>query len=121
MRKTDKKIEKSIVSALKEACEDALKVYDGFQWLTHVVNYQKFPESLTIVCVFDGQESLSNVLNQDQGHAFKASINTKLMGENIKIKNIEKRIIFDTEEACEAQHGGSWSKRLDGLQHARHA
>lgn len=53
MRKTDRKTENLIIRALTEACEIALERFDGFRWLTHFVDYQRFPASLTIVCVFD--------------------------------------------------------------------
>ncbi|MCF6441847.1 Fis family transcriptional regulator [Pseudoalteromonas luteoviolacea] len=120
MRKSDKKLEKDIVAALTEACEDALKVYKGFEWLTHVVNYQNFPGSLTVVCIFDNQESLNLAMGDDKGAGFKSAIERKLIEHNIKIKGVTKRILFDTEEACNAEHNGNWSKRLDGVQHARH-
>lgn len=49
MRKTDKKIENNIRISLTKVCEQALKEVDGFLWLTHTVNYSKFPESLQIL------------------------------------------------------------------------
>ncbi|AOT08666.1 hypothetical protein [Pseudoalteromonas luteoviolacea] len=120
MRKSDKKLEKAIVAALTEACEDALKIYEGFEWLTHVVNYQTFPESFTIVCVFDNQESLLLAYGEAKGESLKAAIESKLLTHNIKIKGIKKRILFDTEEACTLESGGNWKKRLEGIHLARH-
>ena len=49
MRKTDKKIDKQIISALTEVCDSALKAFTGFEWLTHRVNYTNFPKSLKIM------------------------------------------------------------------------
>ena len=121
MRKSDKKLEKSIVSALTDACEDALKVYEGFQWLTHIVNFQSFPESLSIICIFDTNENLIKTMGNDTVNQFKSSIESRLLSYNIKVKDIAKRIVFDTEEACENEHDGNWNKRLEGLQSARHA
>jgi len=115
MRKTDKKLEKAIVAGLTDACEDALKLYDGFQWLTHIVNFQTFPESLLIVCVFDTQENLLKTIESDNASHFKTSIEKRLLSNNIQVKDIKKRILFDTEQACENEHHGNWSKRLERL------
>ena len=51
MRKTDKKMDNQLRHVLTEVCEVALKDINGFQWLTHVVNYSNFPKSLQVVCV----------------------------------------------------------------------
>ncbi|MBQ4810054.1 hypothetical protein A7985_06210 [Pseudoalteromonas luteoviolacea] len=120
MRKSDKKLEKNIVSALTEACEDALEAYEGFQWLTHIVNYQHFPESLSIVCVFNNKEHLQKALDDNKGEQLKGTIEKKLLTFDIKVKGIKKRILFDTEEACEAENDGNWSKRFESFKSARH-
>ncbi|MDK2595613.1 Fis family transcriptional regulator [Pseudoalteromonas obscura] len=120
MRKSDKKLGKNIVLALTEACDDALKRYKGFEWLTHAVNFQSFPESLSIVCVFDTRENLVQTLADDKGDQLKASIEAKLFSFGIKAKGVKKRIVFDTEEACHTEHDGNWKRRLEGLQNAHH-
>ena len=53
MRKTDKRLENTLIAALTKVCEAALEEFDGFRWLTHFANYSDFPDSLTIVCIFD--------------------------------------------------------------------
>lgn len=120
MRKSDKKLENSIVSALTDACEDDLQDYEGFQWLTHIVNFNSFPDSLSIICVFDTQENLTKVIGSNAANDIKSAIEARLLSNNIKVKNIQRRILFDTEEACENQHNGNWNRRLEGLQNARH-
>lgn len=121
MRKSDKKLERSIVSALTAACEDDLKGYEGFQWLTHIVNFHSFPDSLSIICVFDTQENLTKITGSNAVSEIKSAIETRLLSSNIKVKDIKRRIVFDTEEACENEHNGSWNRRFEGLQNARHA
>lgn len=59
MKKTDKKIEKKLVSALTVICDLALDRIEGFQWLTHTVNFNQFPHSLTVICVFDTHDNLA--------------------------------------------------------------
>lgn len=120
MRKSDKKLEKNIVSALTEACEDALKLYEGFEWLTHLVNYQSFPDSLSIICVFDTNENLLKTIEKDDANRFKQAIEAELVSYGIKLKDIKKCIVFDTEEACEREHQGNWKRRLESFSNARH-
>lgn len=62
MRKSDKKVENQLRIALTEVCEAALKNGNGFQWLTHQVNYSNFPKSLQVICVFDINESLARFM-----------------------------------------------------------
>ena len=108
MKKTDKKIENAIVAALTEACGTALEQHDGFTWLTHFVNYQKFPSSLSIVCVFDTNENLLKANNE----AIEAIIQAKLASIDIKIKDIRQHVSFDTQENCERDNNGSWDERF---------
>jgi len=42
-----KKTDKQICKALTKACEIAKAEVLGFQWFTHLVNYNQFPESLS--------------------------------------------------------------------------
>jgi hypothetical protein len=52
MRKTDKKTDQQIVRALTAVCESAKDDVEGFEWLTHEVDYQRFPESLQVTLAF---------------------------------------------------------------------
>ena len=60
-------------------------------------------------------------MGSDMSKRFKSSIEGKLAEHNIRIKDVKKRIIFDTEERCHYEHGGNWKKRLEGVKNARHA
>lgn len=110
MRKTDKKLDKQIISVLTEACETALHQFTGFQWLTHCVDYANFPSSLQVVCVFDTNLNLEQLLATDSRDQFNSLISRHLLGADIKIK--PKQISYDSEEACEHLHNGNWSDRL---------
>lgn len=57
MRKTDKKLDREIIRELTQMCEAAKFDHEGFIWLTHEVNYQRFPQSLKVTLVFN--ESVS--------------------------------------------------------------
>ncbi|MCC5854053.1 MAG: hypothetical protein JJU10_00030 [Idiomarina sp.] len=55
MRKSDKKIDNDIIRRLTALCEEAKYDYTGFEWLTHEVNYQRFPQSLKVLLVFNDE------------------------------------------------------------------
>lgn len=120
MRKSDKKLDKIITIALTDVCENTLKAYSGFEWITHEVDYHRYLDSLTIVCVFDTNANLATVLESDEAFSIKHSIEKVLHENGIVIKGIQRRILFDTEEACAAQHNGVWNERLLGISSVRH-
>ena len=55
MRKTDKKRESQIIRELTKLCETAKFEHEGFVWLTHEVDYQRFTASLMVTLVFSEQ------------------------------------------------------------------
>ncbi len=112
MKKTDKKIDKQICLALTSACEAAKLQVQGFQWLTHLVNYKKFPESLSIICIFDTKAGLDQARQQMKDQLIVSLIKNELEQINISFKQLNRYVFFDTEEACEVEHNGNWSKRF---------
>ncbi len=70
MRKSDKKVENLIRGVLTEVCEDTLKGYDGFLWVTHTVKFSSFPQSLEIVCVFETKQDRANFLKERAANMF---------------------------------------------------
>ncbi|WP_440875965.1 Fis family transcriptional regulator [Thalassotalea sp. PLHSN55] len=112
MRKSDKKLDNQLTKALTQVCESALKDINGFNWLTHLVNYNNFPKSLKIVCVFDSDESLKNYLHSSAKETIQSAINAQFKCLDIKLSNIKAHILYDTEEQCLNQHQGHWGNRL---------
>lgn len=108
MRKTDKKIENALRQALTEACEAALEKYEGFQWLTHFVNYSDFPASLSIVCVYD----INAHLAKTDKEGMRALIKAKLASIGITLKDCRQQVRFDTEENCDRENQGKWNERF---------
>lgn len=98
MKKSDKKIENAIKLALTNVCEEALETVEGFQWITHTVNYKNFPSSLSILCMFDNPESLIAAKASKKDNHLKSWIEKELAGQNIIIRNINSVVSFDTEE-----------------------
>ncbi|EGU41909.1 MULTISPECIES: hypothetical protein [Vibrio] len=112
MRKSDKKIENQIRDVLADVCEDTLKGYDGFLWVTHTVNFSSFPQSLKIVCVFDSNQDRTNFLEADGQQQVASVIQSAFNQGGIKLKNIDKHLSFDTQENCDRDHQGKWNLRL---------
>ena len=112
MRKMDKKIENQLRLVLIDVCEIALKEIDGFQWLTHTVNYSNFSKSLKVVCVFDTNENVSFFKSENNQDKLAALIELRLAAIDIKVKSMVDHIIYDTEENCSRDNDGNWSARL---------
>jgi len=112
MRKTDKKRDNQLRLVLTQACDTALKEIDGFAWLTHIVNYSNFPNSLQVVCVFDTNEQLASYRASTANNRLTALIQHQLTDIGIKLKNVADHISFDSEQDCADEHGGNWAKRL---------
>lgn len=115
MKKSDKKLDNQIRQSLTELCESQLEQIEGFEWLTHVVNFNRFPESLRVVCVFYDNESLTKAKQDGTTDKVQNQITQTLAKLKITLNKPAKQIIFDTETRCQAQHGGNWAKRLKSL------
>lgn len=112
MRKQDKKTDNQLRAVLTEVCDFALDTCEGFLWLTHVVNYANFPDSLKIVCVFESNAQLANFTASAAHTQLNALIQSRLSAMGIRLKPITRHVIYDSEENCEQQHQGNWAKRL---------
>ena len=112
MKKTDKTLENTIVKVLTGVCEQSLKKFNGFQWLTHLVNYKDFPRSLTVICIFDTQDQVSKLLTSPNHQYLVSAIVEQLKNSGIQLPNAQKQIKFDSEEACNVEHAGKWNRRL---------
>ncbi|MFD2178247.1 hypothetical protein [Veronia pacifica] len=108
MRKTDKKRENALRTVLTDVCEIAQREYRGFEWLTHLVNYENFPRSLKIICIFNTNADLE----QADTSALSELIRENLASIEVKIKDINQHVRFDTEEMCEYENNGKWNERL---------
>jgi hypothetical protein len=94
MRKNDKKIDNKLREVLTEVCDFALQEIAGYQWISHTVNYNSFPDSLVITCMFDNNQSADT--EQQQGELLTL-INEKLNAVSISLKNPNKQISFEAQ------------------------
>ena len=84
----------------------------GFQWLTHIVNCNQFPSSLSVVCKFNTEVKLEQARKQMKAQVIVSLIKSELKQINIRFKDKSRHVSFDTEEACEAGNNGNWQKRF---------
>jgi len=90
--KTEQRIERDIIRELTEVCEQAKIAVTGFEWLTHEVDYQRFPQSLRVVLVFSDRVSESQVMAGLQAlipevqRALQLITNTTLSAQYIKAR-----------------------------------
>lgn len=90
MRKTDKKLEREIIRELTQMCEAAKFDHEGFIWLTHEVNYQRFPQSLKVTLVFNESVSEEVLLAEFQALIPKVQLALEpVIGESLPAAQIE--------------------------------
>ncbi|MBD3894676.1 hypothetical protein IEI94_02245 [Halomonas sp. ML-15] len=106
------KMERRLSAALTDACEQAKPQLPGFCWLTHDVDYQRFPESLVVTWVFDTHPNLANALRGEARHCIVELTGEALAEAGLDVTDASKHLDFDSEEACQRQHGGDWQQRL---------
>lgn len=116
MKKSDKKLENELRKALTKVCDRMLYDIEGFIWLTHLVDFNSYPKSLRIVCVFRQDEELKRALETKQDELFCCLIQDELVRANISIKNSHQYVFFDTQEACERSDEGNWNRRFNRLE-----
>ncbi|WP_415887583.1 Fis family transcriptional regulator [Neptuniibacter sp. QD37_6] len=113
MKKSDKKLEKVIRETLTEVCDIALETVPGFCWITHKVDFSRFPDSLKVIAIFEDESILALARNTHEDHFLHSLITEKLAKEGVKLSKPAKQIFLDSEEACEDAYGGDWSLRLN--------
>ncbi len=112
MRKTDKKLERQIAKALTDVCTIALEEYQGFVWLTHLVDYNRFPGSLEVVCVFETNADLTQARANNCEERLPALVSEKLASIDLNLRDGRQHVRFDTEQNCEQEHNGRWNVRF---------
>lgn len=93
MRKSDKKRDNQLRQLLTDVCDFALLHNPGYQWITHQVNYKRFPESLVITLMFSDQATAS--VAKQQGKLLTL-ISQKLDNASLNLKNIDQHIRFES-------------------------
>lgn len=106
------RIERYLVASLTEACETAKSEINGFDWLTHTVDYAAFPQSLRVTWVFDTRANKDLALATGADQRMRELTAAALHEADIAPLPISRCVHFDCEEDCQRQHGGDWRVRL---------
>ncbi len=118
MRKSDKKLDNQICKTLTVVCETALEHIYGFQWLTHRVNYQRFPASLKITCVFTDQADLDRIRLQHEDSSLRHLISEALADIGIKLGDPGSRLYSTVKRPVKhlirVTGPGVWAELADG-------
>lgn len=97
MKKTHKKIENNLHKRLTIACENIKDLTPSLSWLTHNVNYDNFPQSLSINCYIINKESINLIENSNLDLMIKQIIKNQLKLIGIDNFNVNKQIIYMVE------------------------
>jgi hypothetical protein len=111
-KRDDARTERRLVASLTDACETAKAEIAGFSWLTHVVDYGRFPASLQIVWVFDtlADKELARTTGQN---ARMVELTAFALGDvDVELRPLQPHVHFDSEEECRRADGGDWQRRL---------
>jgi hypothetical protein len=104
--------ERQLVVSLTEACETGKSELVGFAWLTHQVDYQRFPSSLIVVWVFDTQANRDLALADGQGQRMAELTAEAFSQADISLSPVSAHLVFDSEEQCQRVDAGNWQQRL---------
>lgn len=116
MKKTDRKRERDLVAALTRVCDEAHATTPGFEWITHFVDYESFPDSLRVVGVFGTDQQLRDFYAAKNEAYLSARIRAELKALGVSLDAKRRQLIFDSEEACEREHAGNWQQRYQNRQ-----
>ncbi len=111
MRKQDKKQERALVNSLTQACEAWLEALPGFEWLTHTVDYRRFPASLMVTLIFATPEDMQHA-RETRYTDIVLRVAKALAEAGVSLHHPERHILFDNEIDCDQQHQGNWAARL---------
>ncbi|MCG7545497.1 Fis family transcriptional regulator [Pseudoalteromonas sp. MM17-2] len=114
MRKTDKKKDNTLRKALTRFCNEHCEPLSGFEWLTHVIDWQR-TDNIKVIVVFTTDEQLRSFLGSQMRPQLEAQLMAVLKAEDLAMHNPKKQIVYDTEQQCKVGHNGNWARRLSHL------
>lgn len=98
-------IERELIRTLTDACETAKSEIVGFQWLTHDVDYERFPQSLIVTWVLDTETNKAKAL----ASADKARMLTLTLAAfeavGISVTRITDHVAFSVEQPARGKRG----------------
>lgn len=112
LNRDNARLERRLVATLTDACETAKAEIPGFDWLTHTVDYNAFPQSLRVTWVFDTRANKDHALSSGADLRMRELTAAALEDAEVAPIPMAHCVRFDSEEECHAGHGGDWRRRL---------
>jgi hypothetical protein len=98
-------IERELIRSLTTACETAKSEIVGFQWLTHEVDYEQFPQSLVVTWMFDSEASRARALASGDKARMQALTQTAFDEVGISVSTIASHVAFSVEQPARGKRG----------------
>ena len=114
------RIERTLAATLTDACEAGKAEIVGFEWLTHDVDYQRFPASLRVIWVFASQAEQDAAIAKGQERLMQALTAAALQAADIALENPAVQVRLDNEQQCLRVDGGNWQQRLTRQRSSKH-
>ena len=119
-KREQSRIERTLAATLTDACEAGKAEIVGFQWLTHDVDYQRFPASLRVIWVFASQAEQDAAIAKGQERLMQALTAAALQAADIALENPAVQVRLDNEQQCLRVDGGNWQQRLTRQRSSKH-
>lgn len=98
-------MERELARTLTSACETAKSEIVGFQWLTHEVDYEHFPQSLVVTWMFDSQANKSRAIaSPDKARMLELTL-AAFEEIGISVCSIEDHVAFSVERPARGKCG----------------
>jgi len=114
------RMERQLSSCLSQACEAGKAEIVGFSWLTHEVDYARFPESVQVTWIFATEAQRALAIGSGQAARMQTLTRAALAEVGIDMSGLIAPVRFDSEEACTRSDGGDWQRRLARNATTRH-
>jgi hypothetical protein len=111
-KREQSRIERTLAATLTDACEAAKAEIVGFQWLTHDVDYQRFPASLRVIWIFASQAEQDQAIARGQDRLMQELTAAALQAAAIQLATLAAHVHFDNEQQCLRVDAGNWQQRL---------
>lgn len=98
-------IERELIRTLTLACETAKSEIVGFQWLTHDVDYERFPQSLRVIWMFDSEASRARALASPDKARMLALTQAAFDEVGISVSSIAEHVAFSVEQPARGKRG----------------
>jgi len=98
-------VERELIRTLTLACEAAKSEIVGFQWLTHEVDYEQFPQSLVVTWVFDSEANKARALACADKARMLALTLAAFDEVGISVSTIADHVAFSIERPVRGKRG----------------